>query len=241
MEPIDIVLPAHNEGGSIAATLREFHQVAAANGIPVRFVVAEDGSTDGTPEIVGQLANELPILLLSQPGRKGYSRAVVDGLRSSTSQVIGFIDSDGQCDPVDFVRLYDRFQKSGCDVVIGYRDPRRDHWIRLLMSTLFKFVYSFYFKSTLKDPSCPYLIIKRASLLRLLEGNPGILKQGFWWEFAARIAALNLKVEQVPVTHRVRAAGVTQVYRPNKVPRIAWEHLRGLSQLKQQLANLPDA
>ena len=45
----------------------------------------------------------------------------------------------------------------------------------------------------------------------------GILKQGFWWEFLARAVALNLRiVESARVGHRVRASGVTQVYRPVK-------------------------
>lgn len=175
MEPIDLILPAHNEAGSIGETLTEFYQVVTeGQHLPLRFVVCEDGSTDNTVEIVRKLSETLPILLLSEPMRKGYSRAVIDGFRASTSSLVGFIDSDGQCDPADFARLLELQRTTGCDLVIGYRNPRQDHWIRLLMSGLF--------------------------------------------------------------AHRRRTSGVTQVYRPSKVPRIAWEHLRGLVYLKRELA-----
>jgi hypothetical protein len=79
------------------------------------------------------------------------------------------------------------------------------------------------------------LLINRAGLGKILSGNVGILKQGFWWEFLARAVAANLCIVETPVRHRVRARGVTQVYRPTKVPRIAIEHLIGLYRLRQEL------
>ena len=236
-QPIDLVLPAHNEADAIEDTLQEFYDaVADKEKIPLRFVVCEDGSTDRTVEVVRNLAERLPILLLSEPVRKGYSRAVIDGFRASTSPLVGFIDSDGQCNPSDFARLLTAFRKTNCDLLVGYRSPRQDHWVRLVMSRLFRMVYHCYFPKHLHDPSCPYLIIRKDALDKILLGNVGILKQGFWWEFAARAKALGLHIEQIPVTHRLRTSGTTQVYRPSKVPRIAWEHLRGLARLKAELA-----
>ena len=66
---IDIVLPVHNEGASIATTLREFHRVVMLEGgQPIRFVVCEDGSSDDTVPVLQKLAIELPIKLISDPG-----------------------------------------------------------------------------------------------------------------------------------------------------------------------------
>jgi glycosyltransferase involved in cell wall biosynthesis len=239
MNSIDLILPAHNEEQTIGGTLQEFYDVVTVGqNIPVRFIVCEDGSKDNTVEVIQALAEKVPILLISEPIRKGYSRAVIDGLRASTSSVVGFIDSDGQCDPHDFTRLCQKFTETDCDLLMGYRNPRRDHWIRLVMSSLFKSVYHLYFRPGLRDPSCPYLLIKRAALEKILNGQLGILKQGFWWEFVARAHALKLHIEQIGVTHRIRSGGTTQVYRPAKVPGIAWAHLRGLSRLKQELKQL---
>ena len=58
--PIDIVLPVHNEAASIEATLREYRDVTQAEtnaetNADVRFVVSEDGSRDGSPELLKKL------------------------------------------------------------------------------------------------------------------------------------------------------------------------------------------
>ena len=232
---IDIVVPVHNEAESIADTLSEFYMATqTAMTPPIRFVVCEDGSTDRTVEVLEEAARTLPIHLITQPQRKGYSQAVIDGLRASTSHSVAVIDSDGQCDPADFPRLLQSISHG--DVVIGYRHPRVDPWARLAMSNAFKAVYQTMFSLRLKDPSCPYIVIRRPALDKILAGNPGILPQGFWWEFMARADANHLKIIEVPVNHRVRASGTTQVYRPRKIPKIAAEHLVGLYKLKRSIA-----
>jgi dolichol-phosphate mannosyltransferase len=204
---------------------------------PIRFVVCEDGSTDNTVQVLEDLARQLPLLLISDTERKGYSRAVIDGFRKSTSNWVAFIDSDGQCDPADFASLLSLREKG--DLIVGWRNPRSDHWIRLAMSGAFRLVYRTLFSVPARDPSCPYLLIRKSALEQILSGKIGILRQGFWWEFLARAAAHRIRIVQTPVKHRVRTSGVTQVYRASKVPRIAFEHLLGLCHLKRELNGLP--
>jgi glycosyltransferase involved in cell wall biosynthesis len=235
-DPIDVVLPAHNEGDGIGQVLREFHEVNAAKGISVRFVVCEDGSTDNTVEVINSLAEELPIELLTAPERKGYSRAVVDGLRATTAGIVGFVDSDGQCDPEDLEHLLSLAPSN--DLVVGYRVPRRDAFYRRVMSRSFKFVYERLFPVRLPDPSCPFMVIHQTALDQTLRGNPGLLRQGFWWEFYARANAAGLRITTVPIRHRERLAGETQVYRPTKIPGIAVEHIRALFTLRRELEQL---
>jgi dolichol-phosphate mannosyltransferase len=233
-EAIDVVVPAHNEAASIGPTLRDFYRtVAIQNHIPIRFVVCEDGSTDDTVPVLERLRQELPLKLISDPIRKGYSRAVIDGMRGTESEWVAFIDSDGQCDPEDFSRLVTL--REGADLVMGWRNPRSDPWIRKAMSGMFGLVYRMFFDVRVRDPSCPYLLVHRAGLQKIISANIGILKQGFWWEFLARASRAGLRIVETPVRHRNRASGVTQVYRPTKVPRIAAEHLLGLWKLKREL------
>src|SRR5581483_608104 len=61
-EPIEVVHPVHNEAASIEATLREFHKVSCDAGLTVSFRACEDGSTDGTQEILHRLEHELPLV-----------------------------------------------------------------------------------------------------------------------------------------------------------------------------------
>ena len=130
---VEIVLPVHNEGSSIASTLREIYkQVTDKDGIRVRFILSEDGSSDNTVDELRNLENTLPMHIISSLKRKGYSRAVIDGIYASEGEVVVFMDSDGQYDPEDFGRLHRALGSN--DIVVGCRSPRSDHWARILMS-----------------------------------------------------------------------------------------------------------
>ena len=48
--------------------------------------------------------------------------------------------------------------KNDFDLIIGYRNPRKDHFHRILVSRMFYFIYKMKIKTSLKDPSCPYLL-----------------------------------------------------------------------------------
>jgi glycosyltransferase involved in cell wall biosynthesis len=234
---IDVVLPAHNEEASIGDVLREFYQVAHdRDGIDLRLVVAEDGSSDGTRREVLSAAASLPVFLLPEAPRKGYSKGVLDGILATSAPLVAFSDSDGQCDPGDLARLIGALGTN--DMVLGYRSPRHDTFFRRAISHAFRLAYERIFPVRLRDPSCPFLVIRQDAIHKVLRGHPGILQQGFWWEFNARAQAAGLRIVQVPVHHRDRMAGTTQVYKIKKLPRIAGEHLRGLFELRRELRSL---
>ena len=99
--------------------------------------------------------------------------------------------------------------------------------MRKSMSSAFKAVHSALFDTKLHDPSCPYLLVKRRVLERL-NAQLGVLEQGFWWEFVARVKRAGFSMDELPVRHRTRTAGVTRVSSASKIPGIAVRHLRGL-------------
>jgi hypothetical protein len=56
----------------------------------------------------------------------------------------------------------------------------------------------------------------------------GEMKQGFWWEFTARVHRRGFSIREFPVNHRGRSAGKTQVYRLNRLPGIGYRHFVAL-------------
>ena len=74
------------------------------------------------------------------------------------------------------------------------------------------------------EPSCPFVLMTRAAAFRLV-GELGAMQQGFWWEFVARAYRRGLRIRELPVNHRQRAAGVTQVYHWRKMPAIFLKHV----------------
>jgi len=235
--PVDLLLPVYNEAGSIEATLRELHKTLAplAN---VRFVICEDGSTDGSRAILVRLAEELPIKLVLGVERKGYSRAIIDGFRACTAPYVFCLDGDGQCDPRDFESFCPLVPAA--DVVMGWRVNRQDTRARRAMSGFFKIIYRGLLDVRLHDPSCSYLLVSRPALDYLLSiPTLGTLTQGFWWEFAARLDRSGFRFVEIPVNHRPRAAGHTQVYRWPRLPGIFLRHVGGLVAIRRETPRLP--
>ena len=226
---VDLVLPAHNESKTIESVVREFYEICTKrDGIDLRFIITEDGSTDDTAETIRLLANELPITLIHTDFRKGYSRAVIDGLRESNAPFVVACDSDGQYNPNDLLLLLNA-TKDG-DYVVGFRNPRADIFIRKIMSKLFKIAYSLFQGGRYQDPSCPFVVFTRSALKMMVLDNPRVpfMPQGLWWEMSARAKALNIQIFEVPVSHRQRDEGGSVVYKPRKIPRIVADNLFGL-------------
>jgi glycosyltransferase involved in cell wall biosynthesis len=232
---LEILLPVHNEADSIEATLDEIYRVISPI-VPMRFILSEDGSTDGTPQLLQSLTDRYPIKLITGPQRKGYSRAVIDALKMVDAPYVLCLDSDGQCDPADFPAFWSH--REDADVLIGWRVHRQDTWLRKTLSGSFKLYYRLLFRIFIHDPSCPFVLAPK-HVAKTLVPQLGVLSQGFWWEFVARVRSNGYTLKELPVTHRLRAAGQTQVYRLRKLPRIGWTHIMGLLQIRQEYKRAP--
>ena len=231
---ICLVLPVYNEESTIADTLIAFSESFKRIGVEIEFIISEDGSSDNSVEIIQTLSKSMNINLLSSKEKGNYNSAVLKGLSNANKEIIAFVDSDGQYDPKDLIKMINLLEKN--KFVAGYRNPRVDTKFRIIISLSFKFLYYFLFKIKLKDPSCSYFVGYKDDVNQIINKYRfGYLPEGFWWEFYARAKSLNIEILQVDINHRKRAAGNTVVYRPTKLPRIVIEHLIGLFKLKKLL------
>jgi glycosyltransferase involved in cell wall biosynthesis len=233
---ITLVLPAYNEGESIRATLLEIDEKVLPTD-KVSIFVSEDGSKDNTRSEVlatAKISSNSQIVLAEPADRLGYSKGVLRGIRECKTELIGFMDADGQCDPGDLEALLQKVQKG--KIVVGYRNPRNDSKARIAYSKAFGIAYRFFGGPNRKDPSSPFIVCHLEDIQFLTQITPH-LSFGFWWEFQTRIDKRGIGVIEVPVNHRVRAAGETQVYALKKIPRIVYTHLIGLYKLRKELNN----
>lgn len=225
---LEIFLPVYNEAESIEATIREIYNEISKT-LRVRFIICEDGSRDGTKEILLSLAKELPLRLDLSEARRGYSRAVRDGMNILDSNYLLCLDSDGQCDPKDFWRLWEG--RNSADLLMGWRVDRQDTLTRKAFSRFFYLIYQSVFHTPVHDPSCPYILVN-AGVVRAVCPQLGAMEQGFWWEFVARVHRNGFSIREFPVHHRLRAAGVTQVYKWKKMPGIFLRHVAALLKIR---------
>jgi glycosyltransferase involved in cell wall biosynthesis len=228
---LEIIVPVYNEKDCITEVISGFAKVLTNQNINYRFIVCEDGSDDGTKEILLDLAKQYPIVLNQRDYRRGYTKAILDGITGVTAPFLMCIDSDGQCDPKDFPQLW--FSRALDTVVIGVRTPRRDNFIRLLYSKLFYLYYWILFQGNPKDPSSPYVIIP-TSLIIDKTGHLKLMNEGFWWGVTAVLKRYKIKTKEVKVNHRERISGKTRVYGLKKMPGIIVSNLVGLLKLKNE-------
>jgi glycosyltransferase involved in cell wall biosynthesis len=230
--PIDlqVLLPVHNEAESIESTIREIYAEISPN-VNIEFIICEDGSVDDTKNILTQLSSEFPIHLMMSNERKGYSQAVKDGMKALEAPYLLCLDSDGQCDPRDFMKFWPL--RDQYDVLIGWRTKRADPGLRRILSRLFYLVYKLFFNVPVHDPSCPFVLAKEDVIARLVIEMER-MQQGFWWEFTAQAYLHGFKIKEIPVNHRIRFAGKTQVYHFKKMPGIGLKHFLALFQIRFQ-------
>jgi len=148
---ISIVLPVFNEVKSLEYVLSVWNRYLNKKKILHEFVICEDGSTDGTKELIVKLQKKYPISNQSVKDRRGYGLGVISGIIASKYDYILCIDSDGQCMPDSFLEFYNN--KHMADILIGNRNPRNDPIIRIIYSKLFKIVHDYLFNTKIKDPS----------------------------------------------------------------------------------------
>jgi glycosyltransferase involved in cell wall biosynthesis len=227
---VEVLLPVHNEAESIEATIREIYSELSPR-VPMRFVITEDGSTDGTKDVLEKLSRTYPMTLVMAEGRKGYANAVIDGMRELRAPYLLCLDSDGQCDPKDFWKFWDARESS--EVLVGWRVTRHDFLWRRAASRTFYGLYQLLYHVPIHDPSCPFLLA-RAEVIKKLVPHLGEMKQGFWWEFNARAHRMGFRIREFPVRHRDRFAGQTRVYHFSKLPGIGYRHFIALFKIWRQ-------
>ena len=230
-EKFQILLPVYNEASSIRKTLFDIYE-ALKDKINFEFISTEDGSTDNTKEILNDLKQQLPMILISDDKRKYYSIAVLDGIKKASSDFLLIMDSDGQCDPKDIMSFWHKRKES--DLVCGYRSPRYDFAYRRFISKIFYLIYNILFKVPLRDPSFAFVFMNKKTYTNLNNFTP-YLPDGFFWEFNARANKLNFLFSEIKINHRKRSAGDTKIYTLNKLPRIAYNNLLGLLKLKKEI------
>jgi dolichol-phosphate mannosyltransferase len=115
-----VVIPTLNEVGNVEVLLERLGLALA--GIEFEAIFVDDGSSDGTPELVTQIAQaDRRVRLIRRIGRRGLSSAVVEGALASTSPVIAVIDADLQHDETVLPALFQAIARDGHELAIGTR------------------------------------------------------------------------------------------------------------------------
>jgi glycosyltransferase involved in cell wall biosynthesis len=197
---VSVIVPVLNE----AENLEELHrQLTAALQPPsYEIIFVDDGSIDGSFEILGRLHDRDPHVKVVRLARNyGQHAALVAGMDHAKGQFLVSFDADLQFDPHDIPRLVATAQE-GYDVVSGGRDRREDGYLRRrLPSMIVAWAMGRVTGRRLRDAASPFKVV-RAELAREIQVS-GEMRRFL----GAVVLRSGRRVTEVPVAHRPRRKG----------------------------------
>ena len=197
---ISLVIPAYNEAACIGECVREAAGVLDRYGADYEILVVDDGSTDGTLDVLRELRRTMPRLrAIRFRQNRGQTAAFDAGFRNARGEIVITMDADLQNDPADIPKLLDALKD--WDVVCGVRAKRRDNLVRRISSRIANGVRNRLSHESIKDVGCSLRAIRSEFLVRLK------LYEGMHRFLPTLLRLEGARITEVPVNHRPRPRG----------------------------------
>jgi glycosyltransferase involved in cell wall biosynthesis len=198
---ISVVVPLLNEERSLDELYGEIVAALEPRGEPFEVVFVDDGSTDGSPTVLGHLHDQHANVVVVRLRRNfGKAAALQAGFLEARGDTIVTIDADLQDDPSEIPALLAKLDE-GFDLVSGWKTRRNDPFLRRLFSRIFNWTTGLISGVHLHDVNCG-LKAYRAEVLE------GMRLYGELHRFIPVLAAYQgYRVAEISVNHRVRQHG----------------------------------
>jgi glycosyltransferase involved in cell wall biosynthesis len=211
LESISAVFPAYNDAPTIAGLIDKTHKLLRGTGRDFEIVVVDDGSRDGTAQVLEQsLARHSDTLrVVRHEVNRGYGAALRSGFDAATKELVFYTDGDGQYDPAELPLLLARLTPE-IGLVNGYKIKRHDPLYRIVVGKTYNAFVRFSFQLQVRDVDCDFRLIRRALLREArLESDSGVICV----EIVNNLQRLGCRMAEVPVHHYPRTAGRSQFFR----------------------------
>ncbi|MGB7323378.1 MAG: glycosyltransferase [Rubripirellula sp.] len=204
---ISLILPAWNESEVIVHAIEEADAALRLVADDYEIIVVDDGSTDGTADLVRTCVADHPaVRLISHNPNQGYGAALRTGFAAAEKELVMFTDADCQFDLTEldrFVLLSKRF-----DVVCGYRIDRKDTALRCLYSRVYNQMVRVLLQTGVRDVDCAMKLFHRDVIRSLNISGDGFLVNS---ELLTQVNQRGLSLVEVGVSHRLRTEGNSKV------------------------------
>lgn len=213
---ISIVVPAYNEGDSIALVVRESLAVLDAIDGEHEVVVVDDASADDTPGIVEALAQgDTRVRLIRQERNQGAARSWFRGMLESKGDFLFFLPADFQIHPNQIHPCLDAIREA--DYVCTHRVHRADPWHRKLMSGGYNLAARLVLGLRVHDVDSVFMI--RRAVLDAVASEISSESDFISVELLVRAQRRGFRVTEVQIDHLPRIGGQPRALTPSRVVR----------------------
>jgi glycosyltransferase involved in cell wall biosynthesis len=198
---ITVIIPAYNE----EKTIREILRRVQATQIAHEILVVDDGSKDGTREILEEINGQGPVRVIFHEHNQGKGAAVRTGIQAASGEVIIIQDADLEYDPRDYPALLRPIEEGIAEVVFGSRflgGARRPimFW-HMVANKILTLVTNILYNNILTDMETGYKVF-----LRTVVADIPLHARGFEFEpeFTAKVLKRKARIFEVPITFNPR-------------------------------------
>ena len=196
---ISFLIPTFNESKTIVEVLERIE----ALGVDRQVIVVDDGSTDGTPELLERWKASHPDIVLIRQENEGKGAAIRAAIPHIDGEIAVIQDADMEYDPADVPALVEPIERGSADVVFGSRlsggRPQRAYLFWHLVGNRFlSLLTGVLYNTTVSDMETGYKAF-RSEVLRSLD-----LRQNDFSiepEMTAKVCKRNLRVYQLPISY----------------------------------------
>ncbi len=202
--------PCYNDRPTIGRLVEEAYTTIKRLGYRPEVIVIDDGSTDGSRELLKKLkqTKHPDLRLVFHAANQGYGAVLADGLAHATGDLIFYTDGDGQYDVGELPHLV-ALMDADTSCVNGIKEERRDPLSRIVLGNAYKFLARWLFWLPIIDVDCDFRLIRRAIAKKIhLTTTSGAV----CIELVKKAEAAGAVFREVTVSHYPRRFGNSQFF-----------------------------
>lgn len=203
---VTVIVPAFNEGETIRSVVDRLEAVSESLPYELSIVLVDDGSTDGSREVVESLGESVGFTVLLHDRNRGKGAAIRTALAHVEADLVVIQDADLEYDPADIPSLIEPLARGEADAVFGSRclpdstNPRRYNiyaWGVSVINVAVRLLYGL----RVSDEATCYKLFRRIDLERM---DLQCERFEFCPEVTAKAARLGLRLVEVPIRYQPR-------------------------------------
>ena len=198
---LSVIMPVYNEVDTIREIVRRVQDV----GLVYEIVIVDDGSEDGTRELLADLKKLPDVRVILHDCNQGKGAAVVTGMKAAAGDIMLIQDADLEYDPRDYPSLLKPIEEGIADVVFGSRflgGPRRPiYFWNMVANKILTFVTNILYNNILTDMETGYKCFRREVVEKM---TIKAKRFDFEPEFTAKLLKRKVRILEVPITFNPR-------------------------------------